>query len=127
MALTKLGKTWYDANVIDNVLENDEMVVTSRYSTKTNLLRKDGNTVIRNLRTRDFYIPESDEDTVHKIKAGEEFRPDVVAFNQYGDASLYWVVLSANRMKDIFEFKADKVIRLPEITRVYSSNGVLGK
>ena len=52
MALTKLGKTWYDANVIDNVLESDDMVATSRYSYKTNLLRKDGNTIIRNLRKR---------------------------------------------------------------------------
>lgn len=127
MALTKLGKTWYDANVIDNVLESDDMVATSRYSYKTNLLRKDGNTIIRNLRKRDFYIPESDEDTVHKINAGEEFRPDVVAQNQYGDATLYWIILAANHMKSVFEFKADKVIRLPEITRVYSSSGVMNR
>lgn len=127
MALSKLGKTWYDAYQVDNVIENNEETVSSRYSTKTNLLLNDGKTVIRNLRASDIDIPVSDDDTVYKITPGEEFRPDIVAYREYKDPTLYWVLLSANNMKSIFEFVANKIIRIPEITKLYMDGGVLGK
>ena len=127
MALSKLGKTWYDAYQVDNVIENNEETVSSRYSTKTNLLLNDGKTVIRNLRASDIDIPISDDDTVYKITPGEEFRPDIVAYREYKDPTLYWVLLSANNMKSIFEFVANKIIRIPEITKLYMDGGVLGK
>jgi hypothetical protein len=127
MALSKLGKTWYDAYQVDNVIENNEETVSSRYSTKTNLLLNDGKTVIRNLRASDIDVPVSDDDTVYKITPGEEFRPDIVAYREYKDPTLYWVLLSANNMKSIFEFVANKIIRIPEITKLYMDGGVLGK
>lgn len=127
MALSRLGKTWYDAYQVDNVIENNEETVSSRYSTKTNLLLNDGKTVIRNLRASDIDVPVSDDDTVYKITPGEEFRPDIVAYREYKDPTLYWVLLSANNMKSIFEFVANKIIRIPEITKLYMDGGVLGK
>lgn len=127
MALSELGKTWYDKNLVKDIIQPQEETVTSRYSAKTNLVLQNNDVVVRNLRTSDIYIPESDDDTVHKIDAAEEYRPDLVAFKQYNNPALAWVILSANNMKDIFEFTSGKVIRIPEITGLYTTGGVLNR
>ena len=127
MALTNLGKTWYDPSQVTGVIQPTEEVVQDRYSSKTNLSLIDGNTVIRNMRIADIYIPESDGDTVRKIEAGEEYRPDLVAYRQYNNPMLACVILSANNMKSLFEFKVGKIIRIPEITSLYTEGGVLNR
>ena len=127
MALTNLGKTWYDPTKVLGIIEPNEDTVQSRYSSKTNINLANGDTVIRNLRISDIEIKESDLDTVHKIEAGEEYRPDLVAYKQYNNPNLAWIILSANNMKTIFDFTVDKVIRIPEVTSLYSEGGVLSK
>lgn len=127
MALSELGKTWYDKNLVKDIIQPQEETVASRYSAKTNLVLQNNDVVVRNLRTSDIYIPESDDDTVYKIDAAEEYRPDLVAFKQYNNPALAWVILSANNMKDIFEFTSGKVIRIPEITGLYTTGGVLNR
>lgn len=127
MALTKLGRTWYDTKQITNIIEPNEEVVQTRYSNKTQMRLENGDIIIRNTRLSDIEVPESDSDTVHKIEASERYRPDLVAFRVYNNANLAWVLLSANNMKSFFEFETDVIIRIPEITSLYSSGGVLNK
>lgn len=127
MALTKLGKTWYDPEQIISLMESNEETVSSRYSAKTNLNLKDGNTIIRNLRISDLEIRESDEDTVHKIEVKERYRPDLIAQKFYNNPNLAWVILAANDMKTLFDFKDGLVIRVPSITSLYTSGGVLSR
>ena len=127
MALTDLGKTWYDPKLVLGVIEPSNTIAVSRYTLKTQLRLNNEDVVIRNLRISDININKTDGDTVHKIEAGEEFRPDLVAFKQYNNPTLAWVILSANNMKSIFEFKTGLIIRIPEVTSLYSSGGVLNK
>lgn len=127
MALTQLGKTWYDPKLVLGVTEPSETVAQSRYTLKTQMRLKNQDVVIRNLRISDLYIAESSGDTVHKIEAKEQYRPDLVAYKQYNNPNLAWVILSANNMKSIFDFTTGKIIRIPEVTSLYSSGGVLSK
>lgn len=47
------------------------------------------------------------------IKKGVEYRPDLVSFDVYGFPDAWWKILEANKMKDVFDFKAGKTILIP--------------
>lgn len=55
----------------------------------------------------------SDRDKFTIITKGFEYRPDLLSFKVYGFVDLWWKILEINNMKDIFEFKAGKNVRLP--------------
>lgn len=55
----------------------------------------------------------SQNDKYALITPGMEYRPDAVSKSVYGTTDLWWKILEANNMKDIFEFKAGITIRLP--------------
>ena len=127
MALTTLGETGFDPKLVESYIESSETIAESRYTLKPQLRLANGDVVIRNLRISDLYIVENTDDTVYKIQAKEQYRPDIVAYKQYNNPNLAWVILSANNMKSIFDFKTDIVIRIPEVTGLYTSGGVLSK
>lgn len=127
MALSELGKTWYDPNLVLNIIEPYDAIAESRYTLKTQMRLANQDVVIRNLRVSDIYIAQSPADTMHRIEAKEQYRPDLVAFQQYNNPNMAWVLLAANNMKSIFDFTTDKIIRIPEVTTLYSSGGVLSK
>jgi hypothetical protein len=58
-------------------------------------------------------IPERKDDRYTVITAGTEYRPDKVSVDAYGIPDLWWRILEANNIKDIFDFKAGKTIRIP--------------
>lgn len=125
MALTQLGKTWYDPQQVKSVILPEIANIQSRYDNKAQMKLLNEDVIIRNLRMKDIYIPASNTDSIHTIEAGEEYRPDVVAYNIYNNSLLGWVILAANNMKSIFEFKAGTMIRVPAIDSIYSNGGVL--
>ncbi len=49
------------------------------------------------------------------VNRGVEYRPDLVSYDVYGNPDLWWKILEANNMKDIWEFKAGVTIFLPNI------------
>lgn len=57
--------------------------------------------------------PQNEKDRFWLVSKTREYRPDLVAFEEYGYASLWWRILEANNMKSIFDFKAGLNIRLP--------------
>lgn len=127
MALTRLGRTWYDPEQVVSLMEKIEETVQSRYSSKVNLNLKNGDTIIRNLRISDLEIEESDEDIVYKIEPSERYRPDLLALKYYNNPNLAWVLLAANNMKTIFDFKDGVIIRIPNVTSLYTNGGILSK
>ena len=127
MALTRLGRTWYDPEQVVSLMEKIEETVQSRYSSKVNMNLKNGDTIIRNLRISDLEIEESDEDIVYKIEPSERYRPDLLALKYYNNPNLAWVLLAANNMKTIFDFKDGVVIRIPNVTSLYTNGGILSK
>ena len=127
MALTRLGRTWYDPEQVVSLMEKNEETVQSRYSSKVNMNLKNGDTIIRNLRISDLEIEESDEDVVYKIEPSERYRPDLLALRYYNNPNLAWVLLAANNMKTVFDFKDGIVIRIPNVTSLYTNGGILSK
>ena len=125
MALTDLGKTWYDPLQVKSVILPDVANIQGRYDNKAQMKLLNEDVIIRNLRMKDIYVASAESDSINTIEAGEEYRPDVVAYNVYRNPLLGWVILSANNMKSIFEFKAGLMIRIPSIDNIYSSGGVL--
>ena len=49
-----------------------------------------------------------------EITIQHEYRPDLLSTDIYGSPDFWWALLEHNGMKDIFEFKAGKTIRIPQ-------------
>ena len=60
------------------------------------------------------FTAEGDEKTM-LITKGVEYRPDLVAFDIYGIPDVWWQILEANNIFDVFDFKAGLTIILPKI------------
>ena len=58
-------------------------------------------------------IPESSSDKYGVIPSGHEYRPDKVSQAAYGVPDYWWLILEANNMQDIYDFKAGTNIRIP--------------
>lgn len=121
-------RSWYSEDLVSKILVPNLDIWRSRYDLKEQQLLKDGEIwVIRNLRKNDITPTRTSEDIQHIIAPGENYRPDVVAYNAYGDANLAWVILAANNMSSIFDFKAGMYIIIPSVISLYQAGGVLSK
>lgn len=64
-------------------------------------------------------IPKEVDDIVYTIKPQHALRPDLLAYDLYGDANLWWVfaVRNPNTIEDpIFDFQSGVTIFLPKST-----------
>jgi len=78
---------------------------------------------ILNMRT----IPNEDDDPSYTIMKKYEHRPDLLAFDLYGNVGLWWVFVNRNRdiIKDpIWDFTAGTIIRLPTRNTVTTALGL---
>ena len=57
--------------------------------------------------------PFTSTDKFFLIDKGREFRPDLVSRSAYGTTTFWWLIMEANGMKDILEFRAGVNIRIP--------------
>lgn len=67
------------------------------------------------------------DDTVYRIDKFYEYRPDLLAFDLYGDAALWWVfrARNPNSIDDpIFDFRAGVAIFLPKKTTLVTDLGI---
>lgn len=84
----------------------------SRYADQTVIYYGPQNKLTYNTYKRKSF-PNSSQDRFMVISKTREYRPDMVAYEQYGIVSLWWKLLEANGMKDIWDFKSGTNIRLP--------------
>ena len=71
-------------------------------------------------------IPLTTEDTFHTTTSAEIGRLDLIAFEEYDNVKLWWVIARANDIKDpLFEPKAGTVIRIPSILALFGNRGAL--
>lgn len=128
MEENEIIRSWYSEDLVSKILVPNLDTWRSRYDLKEQELLKDGETwVIRNLRKEDITPTRTSEDIQHIVAPGEHCRPDIVAYNAYGDANLAWVILSANNMSSIFDFRAGMQIIIPSIMSLYQTGGVLSR
>lgn len=72
-------------------------------------------------------IPKEPDDTLYTIKSMHALRPDILAYDLYGDAGLWWVfaVRNPNTIEDpIFDFQAGRTIYLPKLQTVRKALGL---
>jgi len=65
-------------------------------------------------------IPSAEDDIEMQITAKYAHRPELMAYDIYGQANLMWVILQSNNILDInTEFVLGKVIWIPSYRRVF--------
>jgi alpha-L-fucosidase len=71
-------------------------------------------------------IPKEDDDLTFTINTTYQYRPDLLAFDLYGIAGLWWVFYQRNPntlQAPPLDFKANTLIYLPKITTLKSALG----
>lgn len=69
-------------------------------------------------------IPKLTDDVIMTVNRTYQFRPDLLAFDLYGDANLWWVfaIRNPNTIKDpIFDMRSGVKIYIPKKNTVTSS------
>jgi len=71
-------------------------------------------------------IPKEDDDQSFEINLTYQYRPDLLAYDLYGSAKLWWVFYQRNPntlQAPPLDFKAGTIIYLPKITTLKSALG----
>jgi hypothetical protein len=71
-------------------------------------------------------IPKEDDDLTFTINTTYQYRPDLLAFDLYQDAALWWVFYQRNPntlQAPPLDFKVGTLIYLPKITTLKSALG----
>jgi len=72
------------------------------------------------------FLPAVENDVTYTIEPQYTYRPDLLSFDLYGNAKLWWVFALRNMdiIKDpIFDFRAGTTIKLPQKTTLDSVLG----
>lgn len=100
------------------------------YSNKSSVLKKrsryvhGGDTTVNKKRLGwwEKYLFERNDVTDIRVYIDSKYdrRPDLVAFDFYGDATLEWIILQSNNIVDVVEeFTLGKTITIPSSNRVF--------
>lgn len=99
-------------------------VATSRYDSKVVLSTDDGD-YTRVLRLNEIKSDPSTSDMYMNIDLLHQYDPYRIAYEYYGNSSLYWVILAANDLYDIFDLEEGMTIRIPTVLNVLGYNGLV--
>jgi len=72
-------------------------------------------------------VTKNTDDVLYEIDKVYEYRPDMLAFDLYGDSALWWVFAQRNPnvLKDpLFDFRAGARIYIPKKTTLVQDLGV---
>jgi len=72
-------------------------------------------------------IPKQNDDQIIEINQTYQFRPDLLAYDLYGDPGLWWVFAqrNTNSIKDpIWDFRTGIKIYLPKMTTLKTALGI---
>jgi len=102
------------ANTIEHtdLTTNSFVNSTSRYVDSSVLYYGDLRRLTFSTYKRGTY-PDNSEDLFTVIPAGMEYRPDKMSELAYGTPDFWWKIMEANRIADIFNFKAGVNLRIP--------------
>jgi len=95
-----------------NIATKDLVPITSRYYDGQVIYYGDQHkTTFKTYKKKSF--PESATDKYMEITSGFEYRPDKISHLAYGTVDFWWMIMEANNISDVFEFKAGRNIRIP--------------
>jgi len=72
-------------------------------------------------------IPAETDDILFQVTKNYEYRPDLLAYDLYGDVNLWWVfsVRNKNSIKDpVYDLESGVQIYLPKLTTIKSALGI---
>lgn len=98
---------------VSPILARNIVSPSSRYIDSNVLYYGDKKFVTFETYKRTKYVKTGTE-KVMLITKGVEYRPDLVSYDHYGFTDVWWKILEANQMNDIYDFKAGTTIILPE-------------
>lgn len=58
-------------------------------------------------------IEQQSDDLVYTVQSGDSSRIDLIAFDIYGDAELWWVILLANNLQLITDLTVGQILTIP--------------
>ena len=72
-------------------------------------------------------LPNEVDDVSFEVTSQYEFRPDLLAYDLYGDSNLWWVfaVRNKNKIRDsIYDLYAGQIIYLPKLSTLRTVLGI---
>jgi len=128
MAIVYSKRDWYSEDKVKQIITPQKSTWRSRYDLKDQLrLKETDDLVIRNMRPLDMIPLRDSSDLLHTITSAEHQRPDLIAYNQYGDPRLAWVILAANGYSDFLDFEQGATIVIPSAASLFGTGGVMMK
>jgi nucleoid-associated protein YgaU len=91
----------------------------SRYSRLKVLVNEDGQEYLETLEKPK--IRESSKDSFYSVESGYENRLDLISYKFYGTPFLWWAIALVNNIVDPLDVGVGVVLRIPEISSIYSS------
>ncbi len=88
----------------------------SRYKHIDEILLADNKTIKKTLGPIDLSILPHDGINTYLVTASDENRIDIIAYNIYGAASLYWVLCYMNNIKDPLNIPEGTVLVYPNLS-----------
>lgn len=99
-------------------------VATNRYDSKVILSTKQGE-YTRMLQLEEIVGPALPDDQFVNIDLMYQYDPFRISQDFYGTPSLYWAILAANNLFDVFDLKEGLIIRIPSVITVLGYNGLV--
>ena len=91
----------------------------SRYANSTVLYYGDNGLMTFSTYKRQVTDSDPTQDQYTVISPSHEYRPDKLAYQVYGAPDLWWKIMEANGISDIWNFKAGLNIRLPSDSNIF--------
>lgn len=66
-------------------------------------------------------IVEGSQDTIHRIRSGENSRLDILALRYYDDPRLWWVIADVNNIEDPLNIPDNTELRIPKYSNVLAA------
>lgn len=117
------GKYLYSKSV-PKIKVGDNPNPTTRYDKKTTMIFHEGD-MTRMLKANELHPEPRDDDQILTIPIQFQFDPWRVAYHYYGDPDLFWIILGSNNLFSMFDLVAGLKIRIPTISEVYGTNGLM--
>ena len=112
---------WYDPRVSSVTQAKESMTDQSRYRSM-NTLHSMGTGSHLQFAQKRFYKFE-DSEVSYFISKANEFRPDIISVEMYGDPRYAWAIIAANNMKSFFDLHCDQYIMIPTLSEVMVALG----
>jgi len=110
--------TWFDRECKSVSTQRKGNNEIDRYKTRYLIETQEGNVQLSFFNKKCMTFEETETTQYFFVSAKYEHRPDLIAYNVYGSALYYWVVLAANNMKSFWDLEVNLTIKLPDLISV---------